>query len=201
MFASHVRGRREIARSRQAAPLTRGMVSSGHRDTAEPRRRLTATRFCCASERASGRANAASENSLYALLHYHFCLPPPAKPRTRSPAFLPGCLTFPPAPSTPFVPPPPPPPLRLLELARSPEYLPSSRASERARLEKLRDELRRRVDGELLRASGPLLLTCRSKFEICAEERPLGIPRKPSQNGNPSFSGESEFFNRSRFTQ
>lgn len=29
-----------------------------------------------ASEREAERADAASENSLYALLHYHFCLPP-----------------------------------------------------------------------------------------------------------------------------
>lgn len=50
-------------------------------------------------------------------------------------------------------------------------------------------------DGELLRASGPLLLACRSKFDICAEERPLGIPREPNQNGSIHPFRESEFFN------
>jgi len=103
MFASHVRGRREITKSRQTAPLTRGMISSA---TATPRNRVDDWRRLASatSERAGGRAvvraNAASENSLYALLHYHFCLPPPrsrglARPLSYLTALPPGLSASP----------------------------------------------------------------------------------------------------------
>lgn len=72
----------------------------GYRDTAEPRRRLTAT-WLLLRERASERASERRERKLTLRSPPLPPLPPTSmKPRTRSPAFLPDCFT-PPGPSVP----------------------------------------------------------------------------------------------------
>lgn len=142
-----------------------------------------------ASERAGGRASGRRERKLTLRSPPLPLLSPTStKPRTRSPAFLPDCLT-----SWPLYP-----PLRP-ELARSSEYLPSlarERASERARLEKLRDELRRGVGRRgAPRASGPLLRAVVNSMPVrCAEERPVRHSAKAEPKQESSRS-ESEFFN------
>jgi len=59
----------------------------------------------------------------------------------------------------------------------------------------LQDELRWEVDGEVLRASGPLLRAVVIKFDICAAQK-SGHPAFRENRAKTGISrSESEFFN------
>lgn len=135
----------------------------GHR-VDDWRRLASATR---ASERAGGRASERRERKLTLRSPPLPLLPPTFADAEDS---LARFLTW-----LPYLvwPPTDPLPLRLLKLARSSEYLSSLRASERASepgLKNLRDELRWGVDGEVLRASGPLLRAVVNSIYLCCVE-------------------------------